>query len=59
MCVCVCVCVCVCACVCPVVGGLETSTMRRSERELEYCATEKNPANNVQRNSRCPGRDVM
>jgi len=28
-------------CVCPIVGGLETSIMRRSERELDYCATEK------------------
>jgi len=41
-------------CVC----GLETSTMRQSERELDYCATEKNPVNNVERNSRCPGRDI-
>jgi len=52
-------CVCVCVCVCPIVGGLETSTMMRSDRELDYRATEKNPTNNIQRNSRCSGRDIM
>jgi hypothetical protein len=33
--------------------------MRRSEDEKISCAIEKNPANNVQRGSRCPGRDIM
>ena len=30
-----------CVCVCQILCGLETSTMRWSERKLDYCATEK------------------